>query len=227
MSFSRKNLKNLSSSNLSHADGLASQSQATQQLQFPTKSQSHSHSPQERQQSQLIYPWSAHAPLGQSPSPFPRYGHALSTTATAAGELFLFGGYANNSTQNDLYVFSTRDFSTTLLHTSGGHPIPRAGHGAALTSTVLVIWGGATSFVSQNVLNRDLDDSFYLLNLGTSDLLVSRLTPVDQRLRSSITRVDPCLGQRSRARRSLLPYNDVGRFQALRLWRRGHQEAFQ
>jgi len=219
MSFSRKNLKNLSSSNLSHADGLASQSQATQQLQFPTKSQSHSHSPQERQQSQLIYPWSAHAPLGQSPSPFPRYGHALSTTATAAGELFLFGGYANNSTQNDLYVFSTRDFSTTLLHTSGGHPIPRAGHGAALTSTVLVIWGGATSFVSQNVLNRDLDDSFYLLNLGTSDLLISRLTPVDQRLRSSITRVEPCLCQWSRARRSLLSHHDVGRFQALRLWR--------
>jgi len=194
--FSRKNLKKLSSSNLPPSDGLASQ-----------------------QQSQLVYPWSAHAPLGQSPSPFPRYGHALSTTATAAGELFLFGGYANNSTQNDLYVFSTRDFSTTLLHTSGGHPIPRAGHGAARTSTVLVIWGGITSFVSQNASNRVLDDSFYLLNLGTSDLLVSRLTPVDQRLRSSITRVEPCLCQWSRARRSLLSHHDVGRFQALRLWR--------
>src|SRR6266404_5578104 len=159
--FSRKNLKKLSSSNLPPSDGLASQ-----------------------QQSQLVYPCSAH---------------------------------------NDLYVFSTRDFSTTLLHTSGDSPKPRAGHGVALTSTVLVIWGGITSFVSQNASNRVLDDSFYLLNLGTSDLLVSRLTPVDQRLRSSITRVDPCLGQRSRARRSLLPYNDVGRFQALRLWRRGHQ----
>ncbi len=70
--------------------------------------------------SQPVYPWSAHAlASGKSPSPFPRYYHTLSTTATATGELFLFGGYTHSSPHNDIHVFSTRDFSTTLLQTSG------------------------------------------------------------------------------------------------------------
>jgi hypothetical protein len=74
------------------------------------------------QQSPPLYPWSAHSPpSGQWPSPFPRRFYALSTTATAtAGELFLFGGQTHDrSTHNDLYVISIRDFSTTLLQTSG------------------------------------------------------------------------------------------------------------
>src|SRR6266852_2559897 len=86
---------------------------------FPTNSQSQSPlSPQ----SQSVYRWSAHAnPPGLSPSPFPRYSHTLSTSATAAGDLFLFGGYVtrSRSPSNDLYLISTRDFSTTLLQTSG------------------------------------------------------------------------------------------------------------
>ncbi|SRR6266478_493919 len=120
--------------------------------------------------SQPVYPWSANAPsLGHwhSPSPFPRHSHALSTTATAAGELFLFGGHAHGSPDNDLYVFSTRDFSTTLLRTSGETPSPRYAHGAALTSTLLLIWGG---LVNVNNPSLELDDSLYLLNFGMSDL---------------------------------------------------------
>ncbi len=164
-------------SNSAPAVGLAPQSQATQQ--FPTKSQSQSHSPQQKQQSQPVYPWSAHAPvLGHSPSSFPRYYHALSTTATAAGELFLFGGYAHNSISDDLYSFSTRDFSTTLLQTSGETPSPRGGHGAALTSTLLLVWGGWTG--SKNVQNQGYDNSLHLLNLGMSDLLMSKPAPAEQ-----------------------------------------------
>src|SRR6267154_4789988 len=155
------------------ANGLASQSMASQQLQSPTKlqSRSHSQSAQQTQQSQPLYPWSAHTlPSGQWPSPFPRFHYALSTTATAAGELFLFGGYTHNRTCNDLYVISTRDFSTTLLQTSGDVPSPRYGHDAVLTSTIFLIWGGMTKFGDQDAQNQSLDDSFYLLNLGTSDL---------------------------------------------------------
>src|SRR5258707_6228436 len=77
------------------------------------------------------FPWSAHAPiLGRSPSPFPRGAHALSTSATATSQLFLFGGYSlrTKSPSNDLYVISTRDLSTTLLATSGDVPCPRFGH---------------------------------------------------------------------------------------------------
>ena len=159
------------------ANGLASQSQVSQQLQFPTKSQlqlqlqSRSQSPQQTQQSQPLYPWSAHTPpSGQSLSPFPRRLHALSTTVTAAGELFLFGGGTDDRICNDLYVISTRDFSTTFLKTSGNVPNPRYRHCAVLTSTTLLIWGGRTDFSDQEAPNQRDDDSFYLLNLGTSEL---------------------------------------------------------
>jgi hypothetical protein len=138
-------------------NGLALRSQASQQ--FPAKSQP-SLSPQQTQQSQPLYPWSAHTPpLGQWPSPFPRRRHAISTTATAAGELFLFGGISNDCIRSDLYVISTHDFSTTLLQTSGDFPGPRCGHCAVLTSTSLLIWGG--------IQNQSDDDSVYLLNIGT------------------------------------------------------------
>ncbi len=67
-----------------------------------------------------------------------------------------------------MYVFSTRDFSTTLLQTSGEVPTPRRVHGAALVGTTLMICGGVTNFSDLDVQNHD---SLYLLNLGTSDLL--------------------------------------------------------
>ena len=188
-----------------------------------SQSQSHMQSPQEKKQSQpvSVCPWSAHAhPFGQSPSPFLRDSHALSTSATAAGELFLFGGYVHGSRSpsNDLYVISTRDFSTTLLQTSGDVPSPRFGHRTVLTSTILLVWGGMTNFRDQIMQNQALDDSLHLLNLGTSELLLSRPAPADQNFfPSSITRVDSHRCQWSRARRSLLPYHGVGRFKALRL----------
>jgi len=92
-------------------------------------------------------------------------------TARAAGELFLFGGITHDGTRNDLYVISTRDFSTTLLQTSGDVPSPRYGHRAVLTSTILMIWGGGEKNVrDQNKQNQAVDNSLYLLNLGTPDL---------------------------------------------------------
>ncbi len=173
--------------------------------------------------SQPVNPWSAHAPLGHSPSLFPRFGHTLSTTATPTGELFLFGGYAHGSDRNDLYVFSTRDFSTTLLPTSGEIPGPRQAHGAVLTSTLLLVWGGFTKLGQ----DTDFDDSLYLLNLGMSHLLMSTPAPADQSfLPSSVARVDPRHGQWSQALRSLLPYRDFGWFQSLRLRWPDQKEVF-
>ena len=174
MSFFRKK-KELTHTNSAPGNRLASQSQAGQQLQLPTKSQpqSRSRSPQQPQQLQPVYPWSAHTPpSGQWPSPFPRYFHALSTTATTANELFLFGGRTPHDDRicNDLYVISTRNFSTTLLQTSGNVPSPRYGHRVIITSTILLIWGGRTNFNDSTSQNQTNDESLYLLNLGTSDL---------------------------------------------------------
>src|SRR5712691_9774936 len=132
---------------------------------------------QSTQQPRPACTWSAHAPQsGSSPLPFPRKGHTLTATATAAGEFFLFGGWVHGSASSDLYLFSSQDFSTTLLQTSGEAPTPRAAHSAALIGTTLLICGGLTNFGDQIVLNHD---SLYLLNLGTSGLLMSSPTPAD------------------------------------------------
>ena len=191
--------KKLTSSNSPPANGLAShsmQQQPPQHQSLPYRSQLDS---QSHQQLLPVCTWSAHAsPFGPSPSPFPRSSHAMTATATADGELFLFGGYAQGSARNDLHVFSTWDFSTTLLQTSGEVPSPRTSHGAALASNNLLIWGGITNFKDRNVPDQLQDNSLYVLDLGTSYLLMSRPTPTDQSyLCSSIARVDPCRGQRS------------------------------
>ena len=146
---------------------------------------------QSTQQPQPVCTWSAHAPQsGQSPSPLPRYSHTLTATTTTPGEIFLFGGYVYGSASNDLYVISTRDFSATLLQTSGEVPAPPCGHVAALTSTSLLICGG-----TDDNFHDVLYDSLYLLNLGTSDFLMSSLNQLIIALRSSIARVDPHCGQ--------------------------------
>ena len=228
--FSRKRKKKHSEapSTSTPASGLAS-SQVTRQLQFPTKSQSHLQSPQVKQQSWPLCPWSA---FGPSSSPFFRGFHALYPTATVAGELFLFGGYVHSSESpsNDLYLISTRNFSVTHLQTSGDVPSPRYGHRAVLTSTILLIWGGWTGFSDQKTKNHSNDDSFYLLNLGTSYLLMSRPVPADQSLLySSIARMVPRHArhdQWSRARWSGPSYHDAGRFQAFRIWWLVRQEVF-
>jgi hypothetical protein len=151
------------------ANGPASQSHS-QQLPFHTRSQSQSL--QQKQQSQPVYPWSAQAtPSGSSLLPSPQEAHTLSTTTTTTRELFLFGGFVHKtkSPSDVLYVISTRDFSATLLQTTGDIPSPRSAHAALLTGTTLLIWGG-TDFSGLKTQEQSNDDSFYLLNLGTSDL---------------------------------------------------------
>ena len=198
---------------INSANGLPSQSQVIQRQQFTiigSQLQSNSRSPQ---QSQPINPWSAHTPpLGQSSSPLLRDSHTLSATTATTGELFLFGGDVSSSSSaiasNDLYMISTRDFSATLLKTTGDVPNPRHGHRAALTGTTLLILGGWVTSVTgiRRKKKHGHDDSLYLLNLGTSDLFVSRPTPADHNFfHSSIARVDPRRGQWSQALRSFLP----------------------
>ncbi len=105
-------------------------------------------------------------PSSPSPSPFPRYGHALPTNATTSGELFLFGGLVRETVRNDLYLISTRDLSATLLQTSGEIPSPRVGHASALVGSVLIVWGGDTKTNTKSKPGDKQDDGLYLLNLG-------------------------------------------------------------
>lgn len=137
---------------------------------------------QQQQQQRTAFPWSqrrlnlpppvtipkpgAPPPTTPSPSPFPRYGHALPATATATGEVFLFGGLVREKVVNDLYLFSTRDLSATLLQTAGEIPSPRVGHASALVGSVLIVWGGDTQTNRKAKPSDKQDDGLYLLNLG-------------------------------------------------------------
>ncbi|KAG2154654.1 hypothetical protein DEU56DRAFT_868232 [Suillus clintonianus] len=105
------------------------------------------------------------APNSPSPSPFPRYGHALPATATTSGELYLFGGLVRETARNDLYLFSTRDLSATLVQTGGETPSPRVGHASAIVSSVLIVWGGDTKTDPLSDQSEKQDDGLYLLNL--------------------------------------------------------------
>ncbi|KAI0361372.1 hypothetical protein OH77DRAFT_1417617 [Trametes cingulata] len=104
-------------------------------------------------------------PTSPSPSPFPRYGHALPVNATSSGELFLFGGLVRETVRNDLYLISVRDLSATLLQTTGEIPSPRVGHASALVGSVLIVWGGDTKTSSKSKPGDKQDDGLYLLNL--------------------------------------------------------------
>jgi hypothetical protein len=159
-------------------NGPQSQGQPSQQPTGPTPAMTPS---QNSTQSRQAYPWSARRlilpppvtlqkpgvapPTSPSPSPFPRYGHALPATATQSGELFLFGGLVRESARNDLYLFSTRDLSATLLQTAGEVPSPRVGHASALVSNVLIVWGGDTKTDPKSKPSDKQDDGLYLLNL--------------------------------------------------------------
>jgi len=114
----------------------------------------------DQQQPWLVCTWSAHAPqCGSSRSPLPLFEHTLTATATTSGDLFLFGGAVSGTASRDLlYVFSTRDFSSTLLQTRGDVPSPRYDHSTALTGTDLLICGGKKDGTS--VLN-----DLYRLNI--------------------------------------------------------------
>jgi hypothetical protein len=151
-------------------------SRSTQQP--PPTPESQSHPPQQQQQPQPDRPdhlWSVlrptfrskDVPPSTSPSPFPRYGHTLSTTA--AGELLFFGGFAHHSLSNDLYVFSPRDCSVTFLKTTGEVPSPRFLSAGVFVNNVLLIFGGATELDSDGYPNG-YDNSLYLLSLGALDL---------------------------------------------------------
>jgi hypothetical protein len=106
------------------------------------------------------------APISPSPPPFPRYGHALSATATLWGEMYLFGGIVREIARNDLYLFSTYGLSATLVQTYNDIPSPRVGHASAINGNFLIIWGGDTKTDSLSDQSEKQDDGLYLLNLG-------------------------------------------------------------
>ncbi|CAD6927358.1 unnamed protein product, partial [Tilletia controversa] len=138
----------------------------------------------------VVFPWSQRplnllpprflddrqqAPPGAgSPSPFPRYGLAVNSTASASGEVYLFGGLVRELVKNDLYTLrldsasannSSAAVSAELVQTTGEIPPPRVGHATVLVSNVLILWGGDTKVNAEDTQDAGL----YLLNLNTRE----------------------------------------------------------
>jgi hypothetical protein len=90
----------------------------------------------------------------------------MPTTATAQGDLYIFGGLVKDDLSNDLYQFNTRELSARLVQTGGERPSERVGHASAIVSSVLIVWGGDTKTDSKDRTTEKLDDGLYLLNLG-------------------------------------------------------------
>ena len=85
-----------------------------------------------------------------------------------------------DSVRNDLYAFSTKDYSATLLQTAGEIPPRRVGHASALVSSVLIVWGGDTKTDvngsgGPSGKQEVQDDGLYLLNLGRKTSLHSKI----------------------------------------------------
>lgn len=88
--------------------------------------------------------------------------------------------------RNDLYLFSTRDLSATLVQTIGETPSARVGHASAIVGSVLIVWGGDTKTEAVPNPAEKQDDGLYLLNLGTS---VPDLSPLTRPLGCMVRRV--------------------------------------
>jgi hypothetical protein len=101
--------------------------------------------------------------------------------------------------RNDLYLFSTRDLSATLLQTGGEVPSPRVGHASALVSSVLIVWGGDTKTDPKSKPTDKQDDGLYLLNLGVCliilEVFCSRNWLIDRA--NSFSRMDSCRSVRT------------------------------
>jgi hypothetical protein len=108
-----------------------------------------------------------------SPSPFPRYDYAIHATASQSGEFFLFGGLVHDLPCKDLYRFSTRDRSMTLLQTAGDSPSRRSGHASALANNTLFVWGGNAKRKKHVEHVEGYDNALYMLTLGAYDLPTS------------------------------------------------------
>ncbi|KAF9040391.1 hypothetical protein BDZ89DRAFT_1060481 [Hymenopellis radicata] len=161
------------------------QNQRPQQQPGPSAPQPQQPPPAQQQRQGPSFPWSARrlaltppvllpksgAPpsTALSPSPFPRYGHSLPSTCTPSGDLYVFGGLVRESPKNDLYLFSSRDYSATLVQTEGEVPSPRVGHASAVVSNVLIIWGGDTKTDNRAKSPERQDDGLYLLNLVSKE----------------------------------------------------------
>jgi hypothetical protein len=99
----------------------------------------------------------ATVPNDPSPSPCPRNCHATPATVTPSGDIYISAGQTGLSL-DDIYVYSTRENTASLIQCFGDIPSPRTCHSCALIGNVLILYGD--HWVGD-------DNALYMLNLRT------------------------------------------------------------
>jgi hypothetical protein len=111
-----------------------------------------------------LYPWSKRRInyTTAHPSPFPRYGAAVNSSASKEGDVYLMGGLINSSTvKGDLWMVEAGgNMACYPLATTAEGPGPRVGHAALLVGNAFIVYGGDTKMEDSDVL----DETLYLLN---------------------------------------------------------------
>jgi hypothetical protein len=114
-----------------------------------------------------LYPWSKRRITYTTahPSPFPRYGAAVNSSASKEGDVYLMGGLINSSTvKGDLWMVEAGgNMACYPLATTAEGPGPRVGHAALLVGNAFIVYGGDTKMEDSDVL----DETLYLLNTCT------------------------------------------------------------
>ncbi|KAJ2901845.1 hypothetical protein MKZ38_001324 [Zalerion maritima] len=123
--------------------------------------------PQQPAPNASLYPWSQRRLTFNSnlPSPFPRYGAAVNSTASKEGDIYVMGGLINStSVRGDLWLVEAGgNMSCYPLNTTAEGPGPRVGHASLLVGNAFIVYGGDTKIDDEDIL----DETLYLLNTST------------------------------------------------------------
>ena len=115
-------------------------------------------------------------------SPFPRFGHAVSSLTSTSGALYLMGGLSGNEVYGDMWVIEpirqpqendgkpSRDsqlikqnspFIASPIENFQKIPSPRTGHASILIGNAFIIFGGDTAIDDDHAL----DNQLYFFNI--------------------------------------------------------------
>ena len=106
-------------------------------------------------------------------SPFPRFGHAVSSLTSTSGTCYLMGGLSGNDVYGDMWVIEpirNQDSSGTdspyiasPIENPQKIPSPRTGHASILIGNAFIIFAGDTAIN----YDQSLDNKLYFFNISS------------------------------------------------------------
>ena len=105
-------------------------------------------------------------------SPFPRFGHTVSSFTSNSGDIYLMGGLSGNNVYGDIWILepstnnnnlnNSNSYISSPIENIQKIPSPRTGHCSVLIGNAFIIFGGDTAI---NDENQSLDNKLYFFNI--------------------------------------------------------------